>query len=169
MMAKCLQKDTFSRKSTGLFRRLRSETRGQELVEFAFLMLYILPPLLIGTIWIGRGFTVYQALGRAAREGARVALAPTCASCGDTAADDPTVDAAISQHLIASGVNPANLVSPPSITRYAAAQDTTDPSNYQVPWVTVTLTYPVQSMFLNFNWTAFTFNVTTSVTMYKEF
>jgi len=170
-MAKCLQKETSTRVRAGLFRRLRSEMRGQELVEFAFLLVLAFPPVLVGIVWVGRAVSVYQALGRAGREGARIALAPTCATCGDTPASDATVDAAINQGLLAAGVDPSKLVSPtPTITRHNLNQDTSDPTNYKAPWVTITLTYPVNWIFFQTNyWTNTKINITSTVSMHQEY
>jgi Flp pilus assembly protein TadG len=60
--------------------------RGATLVEFAFVA-PILLTLVIGTIWIARAFNVYQTATRAAREGARYAVLPNCASCGNVYVD----------------------------------------------------------------------------------
>jgi Flp pilus assembly protein TadG len=123
---------------TGLFRRLASDTRGKELVEFAAVV-PVLMLLIIGVFWFGRGYSVYQALGRAAREGARVALSPTCATCGDTP-NDPT--ATINNALRKSSLNPS------AATINVTSNQILVPSNLpkydQVPGVTVTITYPMQ-------------------------
>jgi TadE-like protein len=169
-MFECLQKEISRRGRNALLRRLKSETRAQELVEFAFLALFVLPPLLIGIIWMGRAISVYETLTRAAREGARVALAPACARCGGAAATDGEIEDAIEQHLIAASVDP-NLLKPrmPTIVRSSATADTTsNPANYQVPWVTITLNYEVPMRIMSSTWTAFKLKVTSTVTMHQE-
>ena len=169
-MVKCLQKEISKRGRTALLRRLRSETRAQELVEFAFLVLFVLPPLFIGIIWMGRAISVYETLTRAAREGARAALAPGCSLCGGAAPTDGAIEDVIEQHLIAASVDPS-LLNPrmPTIVRSVATADTTsNPANYQVPWVTITLKYRVPMMIMTTSWTAFTLNITSTVTMHQE-
>jgi hypothetical protein len=168
-MVKCLQKEISKRGRTALLRRLRSETRAQELVEFAFLVLFVLPPLFIGIIWMGRAISVYETLTRAAREGARAALAPACALCGGAVPTDGEIEDVIEQHLTAASVDASKLVPPtPTIVRDTLAQDTSNPTNYKVTWVTITLKYPVPMMMMSTTWTAFTLNITSTVTMHQE-
>jgi len=57
--------------------------RGAEIVEFAFVA-PLLITLMLGIFWVGRAYNTYQTITRAAREGARYAAAPTCATCGST-------------------------------------------------------------------------------------
>jgi TadE-like protein len=62
---------------------------GAEIVELAFI-LPVLLMLLLGLIWMARAYNVYQTITRAAREGARYAVLPSCASCGNTMVDTYT-------------------------------------------------------------------------------
>ena len=48
------------------------------------LILQVLLMLLIGLFWVGRACHVYGTITRAAREGARVAIAPSCGTCGNS-------------------------------------------------------------------------------------
>ena len=64
----------------------RSQQTGAELVEFG-LILPLLLMLLLGMFWMARAYNVYQTITRAAREGARYAVLPSCASCGNTMVD----------------------------------------------------------------------------------
>jgi len=82
-------------------RRVAAEERGAEIVEFAIVLAALLM-LLIGIIWMGRAYNIYQTMTRAAREGARYAAAPTCALCATkntlpdcTSQVKPVVDAAL--------------------------------------------------------------------------
>src|SRR5262245_45199031 len=68
-----------------LCRRLADEA-GAEIVEDA-IILPLLLTLLIGIVWIGRAYNIYQTITRAAREGARYAVLPSCASCGNRYVD----------------------------------------------------------------------------------
>lgn len=158
----CLQKEISTRARTGLLRFLAREARGTELFEFA-LVLPILMMLLIGTVWIGRAVSVYQALGRAAREGARVYLATTCATCGNTQ-NDPTTT--IDNVLTAASLD---FTQASVVFNNNQPLDSGDPANYRVQGVTVSVTYPVQ---LNIPFTpqnATTINVTSVVSMRQEF
>lgn len=62
----------------------RKTERGQSLVEFSFLLLPFLL-ITVGTIEIGRAWSVKQAVTNAAREGARILLLPygVNQSCGE--------------------------------------------------------------------------------------
>jgi TadE-like protein len=61
-------------------RGLRRREKGVELVEMAF-VLPLLLIMLLGIIYFGRAYDVYQTITRAAREGARQAVLTGCASC----------------------------------------------------------------------------------------
>jgi Flp pilus assembly protein TadG len=160
----CLQKEISPRVRTAFLRRLSSDTRGTELLEFA-MVLPVVVMLLMGMVWMGRAVSVYQALGRAAREGARVALAPTCATCGDSNNYGAAVTA-VNNALTAASLNAANgtvNVNP------VPPLDPSDPANFQVNGVQVIITYPVQ---LNIPFTPqnlTTITLTSIVTMRQEF
>jgi hypothetical protein len=91
----------------------RARERGQELVEAA-LVITVFLSLLIGIFWIARGYNVYQTMRRAAREGARFAVAPSCAMCGNAYPSDTEVRAVIANALQADALDPS-LVSPDPI------------------------------------------------------
>jgi len=55
--------------------RVRRTRSGVAAIEMAFVMSFILPPLLLGTWEVGRMINVKQLLGNAVREGARQASA----------------------------------------------------------------------------------------------
>jgi Flp pilus assembly protein TadG len=82
------------------------QTAGAEIAEAA-LVLPIFLLLLLGIFWFGRAYNVYATINFAAREGARVAAARTCASCGNTgyATDATPVVTAIGQALQASNLD----------------------------------------------------------------
>jgi Flp pilus assembly protein TadG len=160
-MAKCLQKETFTRVFTPFLRRLASDVRGQSLVEFAFVF-PILIMLFLSIFFLGRAISVYQALGRAAREGARVALAPTCASCGDLA-NYAAVNTAVNNALAAASLNTSNATI--SVTAVPILNPS-DPTNYQVSGVTVTVTYPFQ---INVTMINTTINMSQTASMRQEF
>jgi Flp pilus assembly protein TadG len=139
-MAKCLRKETSTRVCRVFSRRLAREVRGQELVEFAFI-LPVLLMLLLGIFYFGRAISVYEAIGRAAREGARVALARTCATCGDAQIGNGAVRAAVDNALTASQLDPFLALVPNPVR---TVLNPGDPANYQVNQVSVTVRYPIR-------------------------
>jgi TadE-like protein len=64
----------------GRLKKIVAGTGGSEIAEAA-LVLPILFMLLLGIYWFGRAFNVYATINHAAREGARAAVAPKCATC----------------------------------------------------------------------------------------
>ncbi|HEU5335919.1 MAG TPA: TadE family protein [Terriglobales bacterium] len=61
----------------------RRRQGGQAVAELAVLLPVFLM-LAMGLLWMGRAFSIYETITRAAREGARAATAPSCALCGNT-------------------------------------------------------------------------------------
>jgi Flp pilus assembly protein TadG len=62
--------------------------------------------LLLGIYWFGRAFNIYATLNHAAREGARAAVAQTCATCGNVAPLATSIGTVVSQALQASSIDP---------------------------------------------------------------
>ncbi len=87
-------------------RRRLAEEKGAELVEAAFVIPMLLM-LLIGMIWIAQAYNVYQTMTRATREGARFAVAPTCATCGNTFPTQTEVRAVIDAALSVASLKPS--------------------------------------------------------------
>ena len=89
--------------------RLARETRGQEIAEAA-LVLPIVFMLMLGIFWFGQAFRIYGTITHAAREGARAAVAPRCATCG-TPLTSPAVAQnavnALQNALLAAKLDPA--------------------------------------------------------------
>ena len=73
--------------------RQTSNEAGVELFEFA-LVAPLLLTLLLGILWMGRAYSVYEGITRAAREGARYAVLPSCATCGNVMVDTYTAGTA---------------------------------------------------------------------------
>jgi Flp pilus assembly protein TadG len=138
MKRKCLQKEISTGARTGLLKRLWQGTRAQELVEFAFVV-WILLGFLILVFWVGRAYSVYQAVERAAREGARVYLASSCATCGNTAATSAAAQAAADGVLTAASLDPALATVNPSTVVLVPANL---PNYSEVDGVSVQVTYP---------------------------
>jgi len=152
--------------------RLAQEDRGVELVEAA-LVFPLLLALIIGGFWLGRAYNIYESMTRAAREGARFALAPSCATCGNTFPTDTEVRTVINNALSAASmdptkVSPAISILPPQPRTGNLPLNPSDPPANQVSGVVISFGYPVT---LNIPFTplnATTITITTQVQMRKE-
>jgi len=94
-----------------LNKRLLSDARASQVAEAA-LVLPIVFMLLLGIYWFGRAFNTYATIIHAAREGARTAVAQTCASCGtpNGAPAAAAVTTAVTQALRASSVDTSQIL-----------------------------------------------------------
>ncbi len=90
------------------WRRLARSARGSEIAEFA-MILPIFFLALIALFWFGQAFRIYGTITQAAREGARAAVVPPCATCSST--NDPSQNAftAIQNTLVSAHVDPTKL------------------------------------------------------------
>jgi Flp pilus assembly protein TadG len=92
-----------------------ADATASEVAEAA-LVLPLAFMMLLGIYWFGRAFNIYATINHAAREGARAAVAQTCATCGN----GPNSQAAtiVTQALQASSVDPGQIqlypATPPS-------------------------------------------------------
>jgi|SRR5450631_4329522 TadE-like protein len=86
---------------------LLKKDRGSEVAEAA-VVLPVLFLLLFSIYWFGRGFNVYGTINHAAREGARAAAVPACASCATCVgpACDALVITAVNNALSAANLDP---------------------------------------------------------------
>jgi Flp pilus assembly protein TadG len=151
--------------------RLVREDRGVELVEAA-LVFPLLLALIIGGFWLGRAYNIYESMTRAAREGARFALAPSCATCIPSNAfpSDTEVTTVINDALSAASMDPAKTTdlagnpSPPAISRNQPLNATAP----QVNGVIVSFGYPVKLTIPFTPINAMTITITTQVQMRQE-
>ncbi len=168
----CLHLQTWVRSRLRASRRLVGSERGAELVEAA-LVFPLLLALIIGGFWLGRAYNIYESMTRAAREGARFALAPSCATCGNTFPGNAEVTTVINNALSAASmdptkVNPAINILPPTRSTCSQILNPTDPTSTQVSGVVIKFGYPVK---LNIPFTplnATTITITTQVQMRQE-
>ncbi len=92
------------------WKKIAAGTAGSEIAEAA-LVLPLTFLLLLGIYWFGRAFNVYATINHAAREGARVAVASTCGTCGNIAAtsNPSAIASVVTTTLQASGVDPSKI------------------------------------------------------------
>lgn len=64
-------------------RRFLFETGGAEIAETAA-VLPVLFTVLLAIFYFGRAYNIYGTINQAAMQGARAAVAPSCATCGNT-------------------------------------------------------------------------------------
>lgn len=84
----------------------RPGERGSEILEFAFVVTMLMM-LLLGIVTFARAYNVYQSIARAAREGARVAVLPTCATCGNSYLDPSAGVTQANSTIFADHISPA--------------------------------------------------------------
>src|ERR1700730_14209718 len=144
--------------------RLRSKSwersKGAELVEMA-LILQLLLMLLIGVFWAGRACHIYGTITRAAREGARVAITPSCGTCGNSfpTSDDDSVQKAVDKVLRSS-----NITATVNVQQHQTLN--LDPVNSNAQWTVISITSPFQ---FNLPFTKIgTINISTHVQMLEE-
>lgn len=93
------------------WRSLAQNTRGSEIAETA-MVLPLVFMMLLAIFWFGQAFRIYGTITHAAREGARAAVAPVCATCaaGNTPAQNAA--AAVNNALTAAHLSLAQVQAP---------------------------------------------------------
>lgn len=99
-------------KRVAVIRRGLMHTGGSEIAETA-IILPLLFMFFMAIFWFGQAFRVYGAITQAARQGARAAVAPICATCSlATGVTDEALQNAVNavtSSLSAAGLNTAQL------------------------------------------------------------
>jgi Flp pilus assembly protein TadG len=100
-----------AKKSEWTWGGVMRDTRGTEIAETA-VVLPLLLIMLIAVFWFGQAFRIYGTLTHAAREGARAAITPPCATCAAATATTPDQNAtmAVKNAMTAAHLNTAQLV-----------------------------------------------------------
>ncbi|HEX5410620.1 MAG TPA: TadE family protein [Terriglobia bacterium] len=159
---------------------------GAELVEAAFALPMLLT-LLLGIVWLGRAYDVHETITRAAREGARYAVLPDCATCnpanqmtetyssaGTTnspaCVSNPTYEFTnyVAPSLLASHLDPNNEVVQQTYCQQAVVMNPTSPGAAQQCGIQVSFKYPLQLAIPFTSLNASTIDIPTSVTMRME-
>ncbi len=107
-----------------IVRRLADDTNGAEIAEAAA-VLPLMFMILLGIFWFGQAFSIYGAITRAAQEGARAGVAPTCTTCTASANSAATNAVnAVNSAMTASKLDPTQaqfLTSTPSFSSCSGA------------------------------------------------
>lgn len=140
------------RNSRQIGKRRDQGERGTEMLEFAF-VISLLMMLLLGIVTFARAFNIYQSITRAAREGARMAVLPSCASCGNAYLDPPTgvtqANSVVFADYIAPALEAANL-NPGAVLDYSESVGWLDSGDSEAQCgVAISFQYPYQ-MYLPF-------------------
>jgi len=90
-----------------LVKQILTGTSGAEIAETA-VVLPILFTILLGIFFFGRAYNIYGTINQAAIQGARAAVAPTCATCSNTTLTaDQIATTVVAPVLQASKLDPA--------------------------------------------------------------
>jgi len=147
---------------------------GSQVAEFGLVATFVALPLFLGIFSLGRAYSVYETVDRAAREGARVAVVRTCAACGNATATVSAVENAVLNTMAAASVKTSLIVIPKSCSgslssKICYQRDVTlDTGGTPTELgAVVALTYPVP-ISIPFTGIKGTINVTPSVQMREE-
>jgi len=102
------------------FKDLLRDSEAAEIAEAA-VVLPIVFLFIFAILWFGLAFKTWGTVTSAAREGARYASRPTCATCtpASTLPTDSSVDSAVAAVLQTSGVDPSKIITyPPPVGYY---------------------------------------------------
>lgn len=87
------------------WRRMARDTGAAELAEAA-MILPLLFVFFMAIFWFGQAYRIYGAITHAAREGARAAVAPYCATCAATNSATQNAVNAVNSALTAANLDP---------------------------------------------------------------
>jgi Flp pilus assembly protein TadG len=151
-------------------RGIADDDLSVELVEFG-LVVPLLLMLVIGIVWVGRAFNVYETITRAAREGARYAVLPSSYAAGNAYADLPTASCASNTVAFNNYVAPvltADSLDPTKVLNYCQKAVWLENTYPQQCGIVVSFTYPVQMEIPFTTLNATTFNIPTQAQMRLE-
>lgn len=126
--------------------RIQRANCGAEILEFA-LVVPLLLMLLIGIVWVGRAYNVYESITRACREGTRYAVLPSSVANGNVppdpllsgcSSDTNTYNKYVVPALEADGLNPKQ------VKGYCQKTDWLNTSEQGQCGVVISFSYPVQ-------------------------
>lgn len=119
---------------------------GAELLEFAFVVPMLLT-LLIGIIWIGRAYNIYENVTRAAREGVRYAVLPSSVADGNSYADAPSASCTSGTAAFTNYISPvlaSDNLNPTLVSGYCQKTAWLENTYPQQCGVSISFKYPVK-------------------------
>lgn len=133
----------------GLTKRLRgiaSSECGAELFEFA-IVVPLLMMLLIGIVWVGRAYNVYESITRACREGTRYAVLPSSVADGNAYPDPLTASCSSGTSTYNDYIVPAleaDGLNPKEVKNYCQKTNWLDSTEQRQCGITISFSYPFQ-------------------------
>jgi Flp pilus assembly protein TadG len=120
---------------------LAGSTSGAEIAETA-MVLPLLFVVLLAIFWFGQAYRYYGTITHAAREGARAAVAPICATCGTNSTQTQVNNAvtAVNNALTAANLNPSLTLAPSPTPNLCACGTASPPCGTPVTCVPSTST-----------------------------
>ena len=106
------------------FASLARETSASEVAEAA-LVLPLVFMMLLGVFWFGQAFSIYGTISHAARQAARAAAAPVCATCAPGTTVGQNAYNAIQTSFAAAHLDPTKLSPPTTIPALVSCNDGT--------------------------------------------
>lgn len=127
------------------FLRNSVDDSGAELFEFAIVVPLLLM-ILLGIIWIGRAYNIYETITRASREGARYAVLPNSVADGNAYPDPLTSSCSTDTNTFNDSVLPvlkSDNLDPTKVQNYCQMAGWLENTAPQQCGVTVRFGYPV--------------------------
>ena len=123
------------------------ETRGAEIAETA-MVLPLVFMMLMAIFWFGQAYRIYGTITHAAREGARSAVAPACATCSAVTPNGAAQNAvtAVNGALSAAKLDPNQVQLPSPVPTFLACGSGATVSTCYPP-----VTTPVSNVCVQFN------------------
>lgn len=127
--------------------------------------------LLIGIVWIGRAYNVYETITRAAREGARYAVLPSSVAAGNAFPDALSASCSSSTNTFNNYVAPAlkaDSLDPKAVLNYCQKATWLENTYPKQCGVAISFSYPVQLAIPFTTINATTINIPTQAQMRLE-
>ncbi|HVI11145.1 MAG TPA: TadE family protein [Candidatus Binatia bacterium] len=99
------------RPAKAALRSLAAETRAAEIAETA-MILPLLFMIVLAIFWMGQAFRIYGTITHAARQGARAAVTPVCATCASGNSAATNASNAVAAAMSAASLSTAQISKP---------------------------------------------------------
>jgi len=158
------------RGGVGRLREVAAADLGSEIFEFAIVVPLLLM-LLIGIVWIGHAYNVYETITRASREGVRYAVLPSSVASGNAFPDATSASCTSDTNSYNNYIVPAlkaDSLDPKKVTNYCQKTDWLENTDPQQCGVAISFSYPVQLAIPFTSLNATTINIPTQAQMRLE-